>query len=222
MHRSIKRVPTLNSLQWRRTIFFFYVAQFSFSNLLMITFNAPFVQSIAAAMTHFPPQGSLKFNFTQSKNSPQNVFACKWQLQRSVIALISVRFMSRNLSDTFPGKPISLLAKQTDAGGGGARLRRLLGNLGAREEEAKRVFTSRCSRRMQALSRGSQLVLCWVHKHTVPVFIGAFKYGWLGEMQSVSFRLTRIWTTADNMCWYTQNESYSLLSRESFLSSTRI
>lgn len=40
-------------------------------------------------------------------------------------------------------------------------------------------------------------------------------------MQSVSFRLTRIWTTADNMCRYTQNESYSLLSRESFLSSTR-
>lgn len=141
-----------------------------------------------------------------------------------VIALISVRFMSCNLSDTFPGKPISLLAKQTDAGGGGGgRLRRLLGNLGAsEEEEAKRVFTSRCTRRMQALSRGSQLVLCWVHKHTVPVFIGAFKYGWLGEMQSVSFRLTRIWTTADNMCWYTQNESYSLLSRESFLSSTRI
>lgn len=120
--------------------FFFYVAQFSFSNLLMITFNAPFVQSIAAAMTHFPPQGSLKFNFIQSKNSAQNVFACKWQLQRSVIALISVRFMSCYLSDTVPGKPISLLAKQTDANGG--RLRRLLGNLGAREEEeAKRVFT---------------------------------------------------------------------------------
>lgn len=85
---------------------------FFFLNLLVITFNAPFVQSIAAAMTHFPPQGSLKFNFIQSKKSLQNVFACNWQLQLSVNALVFVRFMCHHLSDTFSSKPISLVTSR--------------------------------------------------------------------------------------------------------------